>query len=183
VTRNARFLATAAAVIAVVASGCRGGATAKDPPSTGPGTATAPSAVARGGRTAAKVAPTAVLPDGAAVALELATTQEEITRGLMFRPSLAADRGMLFVFGQERVPSFWMKDTLIPLDIVFLDGAGRVVDMAVNAQPCQAEPCPQYMPKRPAAAVLEMAAGSVTRHGLVVGDQLVFSHVPQYPLG
>ena len=103
--------------------------------------------------------PQAILPDGFVVDLELALTSEEISRGLMFRPTLPENRGMLFLFDQPRFPSFWMKNTLIPLDLVFLDGAGAVVDVIAEVQPCAADPCPNYPPSSPAQAVLEIGAG------------------------
>ncbi len=128
-----------------------------------------------------KALPRAILPDGVVIKLELAISQEEISQGLMFRPTLAADRGMLFLFEEERLPSFWMKNTLVPLDIVFLDARGLVVDITRDAQPCKAEPCPQYLPKAPASAVLELAAGSAHAHGLVEGTQIKFRRVPGFP--
>jgi uncharacterized membrane protein (UPF0127 family) len=126
--------------------------------------------------------PTATLTDGQVVTLELALTPEEIGQGLMFRPHLPEDRGMLFVFQVERVPSFWMKDTLIPLDLIFLDRNGVVVEIIANAQPCAVEPCPQYIPTKPAKAVLEINAGGAERHGLTAGDQLTFDRVEGYPV-
>jgi uncharacterized membrane protein (UPF0127 family) len=126
--------------------------------------------------------PRAVLPDGFAVTLELAQSPEEISQGLMFRASLAEDRGMLFLFEEPRMPSFWMKNTLIPLDIVFLDGDGTVVDVAHDARPCPAEPCPHYVSARPALATLELAAGSARAHGIVAGARIRFERVPGYPL-
>jgi len=125
--------------------------------------------------------PKAVLPDGWKLTLELAVTQEETAQGLMFRPRLAPDRGMLFIFEQERIPSFWMKNTLIPLDIVFLDPAGRVVDISADARPCQGEPCPQYRPRTPALAVLEINSGAAASHGVVPGAVIRFRRVPGYP--
>ncbi len=83
--------------------------------------------------------PTATLENGFVVNLDLAITQEEVANGLMFRPSLPTDRGMLFIFDVERQPSFWMKNTLIPLDLFFLDSLGKVVDIVADAQPCAAE--------------------------------------------
>jgi uncharacterized membrane protein (UPF0127 family) len=126
-------------------------------------------------------APQAILPDGSAITLELALTPEEIQTGLMFRPTLAAGRGMLFLFDQERVPSFWMKNTLIPLDLVFLDSSGRVVDVIAGAVPCRADPCPQYVPEAPARAVLEIAAGRAAATGITKQSVLVFKRVPGYP--
>lgn len=125
--------------------------------------------------------PRATLPNGSVIALELAITQEEIGQGLMFRPSLPDDRGMLFLFEVERVPSFWMKNTMIPLDLLFLDGDGEVTEIMENAQPCAAEPCPQYIPSSAAWAVLEVAAGFAARHELSAGDSIAFEDVPGYP--
>jgi uncharacterized membrane protein (UPF0127 family) len=126
--------------------------------------------------------PMATLPNGTRLTLELAVTPQEIAQGLMYRPLLPDDRGMLFLFEFERKPSFWMKNTIIPLDLVFLSGDGRVVDIIENAQPCPSEPCPQLISENPARAVLEIAAGGAARHGLEVGDLLEFERVEGYPL-
>jgi len=126
--------------------------------------------------------PQAVLPDGFAVDLELALTPEEISNGLMFRPSLRENRGMLFLFDQPRLPAFWMKNMLIPLDLVFLDGAGAVVDVITDVQPCAADPCPNYPPSNPSQAVLEIRAGSAAAHGLEIGAVIQFERVPGYPV-
>lgn len=128
-------------------------------------------------------APRATLPDGSTVRLELAISPEEIANGLMFRPSLAADRGMLFLFDEARLPSFWMKNTLIPLDLVFLDPAGMVVDVIPEVPPCAADPCPTYSPEVPALAVLELGAGRAKAHGIEPGATLLFERVPNYPRG
>lgn len=125
--------------------------------------------------------PEAVLPDGARLTLELALTQEEISQGLMFRNSLPNDRGMLFLFREERVPSFWMKNTLIPLDMVFLSADGVIVDVIHNALPCQADPCPQYVPRAEALAVLEVSAGVAKSQKLEAGVNLKFERVPGFP--
>jgi uncharacterized membrane protein (UPF0127 family) len=125
--------------------------------------------------------PRATLPDGTGLTLELALTPEEIAQGMMFRPSLPDDRGMLFLFEIERRRNFWMKNTIIPLDLVFLDSSGRIVDIIADAQPCAAEPCPQYISDHPARAVLEIAAGNAARHGLAAGDLLVFERVEGFP--
>lgn len=125
--------------------------------------------------------PRATLPDGFTVRLELALSPEEIANGLMFRPSLAADRGMLFLFDEARLPSFWMKNTLIALDLVFLDPVGTVVDVIPEVPPCAADPCPTYSPEAPALAVLELGAGSAKAHGIEPGATLLFERVPGYP--
>jgi len=126
--------------------------------------------------------PQAVLPDGFAMDLELALTPEEISSGLMFRPSLPENRGMLFLFEHPRLSSFWMKNTLIPLDLVFLDETGAVVDVIANVQPCAADPCPNFPPSTPAMAVLEINAGGATAHDIEVGSSIQFERVPGYPV-
>ena len=127
------------------------------------------------------ILPQATFDDGFVVDLELAITPEEVANGLMFRPSLPANRGMLFVFDVERQPSFWMKNTLIPLDLVFLDSTGTVVDVTAGVQPCAVDPCPTYTSQAPARAVLELAAGSANAHGLEAGSVIVFDRVKGYP--
>lgn len=126
--------------------------------------------------------PQAVFPDGFAVDLDLALTPEEISSGLMFRPSLPENRGMLFLFDQPRLPSFWMKNTLIPLDLVFLDETGAVVDVIADVQPCAADPCPNYPPSSPAQAVLEIGARVAAAHNVEVGSTITFDKVPGYPI-
>ncbi len=126
--------------------------------------------------------PRAILPDGAAVDLELATTPEETTTGLMFRPSLPTDRGMLLLWSEERYATIWMMNVLIPLDIVFLDDAGEVIEIVAGARPCAAEPCPRFTPDEPSRAVLELAAGSAAAHGVTIGAKVAFERVSGYPV-
>ena len=126
--------------------------------------------------------PQATLADGFVIDLELALTPQEISTGLMFRPSLPDNRGMVFLFEAPRVPGFWMKNTLIPLDLVFLDESGTVVDVIADVPPCAADPCPNYPPSSPASAVLEINAGAAATHGVEVGTTLRFERVPGYPV-
>ncbi len=121
--------------------------------------------------------PHAVLPDGTVITLELAVTPEEHQQGLMFRTGLPADRGMLFLFEEETIPSFWMKDTWIPLDIVFLGADGTVHDVVENVPPCTAEPCPRYSPTVPGTAVLELSAGTAAAHGITRGTRIAIEGV------
>ena len=126
--------------------------------------------------------PTVVLPDGFVVELELAITPLEVANGLMYRPSLPETRGMLFVFEDDRIPSFWMKNTLISLDMVFLDSSGAVVDIVADVPPCATDPCPTYSPDSPARAVLELAAGGAATHGIEAGTTLTFDGLAAYPV-
>ena len=125
--------------------------------------------------------PLCVVPDGTRLVLELALTDKEKATGLMYRDTLAADHGMLFVFDRDDILSFWMKNTLIPLDIIWFDAGGRIVDVTANAQPCRADPCPKFSNARPARAVLLVNAGYATAHGLKPGAAATFQGVPRFP--
>ena len=106
--------------------------------------------------------------------VEVARTQEERARGLQSRRSLGNDEGMLFIFPESRRQSFWMKDTFIPLDIVWMDRDKRVVLVIPNILPCATEHCPVYTPEKDALYVLEVNAGVTVELGLRVGDQARF---------
>jgi len=113
-------------------------------------------------------------PNGKSVAAELAVTDEERARGLMFREKLLPDQSMLFVFEEEDQHSFWMKNTLIPLDMLWLDSDRRVIFIAANVPPCREDPCPSYGPSAPARYVLELKAGEAASNGIKAGDRLQF---------
>jgi hypothetical protein len=105
---------------------------------------------------------------------EIALTAAERSRGLMQRTSLAKDRGMLFVFPEEGFHRFWMKNTLIELDIIFIGADRRVVSIAHRAQPCRKDPCARYSPEGNAAYVLEIAGGLAASHGFAARDPVEF---------
>ena len=111
-----------------------------------------------------------IFPDGTSVAAELAESDESREAGLMFRPALGEREGMLFTFDTPRRYAFWMRNVLIPLDILWLDRRGRVVWLVESAQPCEADPCPTYVPAEKAVFVLEVPGGFARRHGVGVGD-------------
>jgi len=100
-------------------------------------------------------------------AVELALTAKEQAQGLMFRRSLAPDGGMLFDFGETREASFWMRNTLIPLDMLFIDADGHIADIHERAVPLSEEPIESSVPVR---AVLEVNGGTVARLGIKPGD-------------
>ncbi len=127
--------------------------------------------------------PVCVAPDGARISLELAITAKEKETGLMYRDKLEPDRGMLFVFDKDDILAFWMKNTLIPVDIVWFDATGRVADVSAGAQPCRADPCPKFTNKSPARAVLLVNAGYAAAHGLKPGAAATFQGVPRFPIG
>jgi uncharacterized protein len=103
------------------------------------------------------------------VRVEIADDEEEMARGLMGRTALAEDAGMLFVYPQERELSFWMKDTLIPLSIAFIDVEGRIVDIqemkALDDRP------PHYTSAEPVRYALEANKGFFSERGVEVGDR------------
>lgn len=108
-----------------------------------------------------------------AVDAELATTPETRTRGLMERPSLPVDQGMLFLFDIAQPLSFWMFNTLIPLDIIFADAERRITSIYASVPPCRPPSrCPTYSSHGAAQFVLEVNAGTADRVGIGVGDEL-----------
>jgi uncharacterized protein len=112
---------------------------------------------------------TLLLPGGRSVTLEVASTPTQRGLGLMFRPSLADDHGMLFLFSEPGPYGIWMKNMLIPLDILWLDDHRRIVHVETNAPPCSHEPCLIYQPGAPALYVIELAVGTATQTGLQPG--------------
>lgn len=104
--------------------------------------------------------------------LELARTAEQRNQGLMFRKELAPDKGMLFMFETEGRHCFWMKNTYISLDIIWLNQNKEVVDIKKDAQPCKSDPCAKFCPDKNGSYILEVNAGTCQRLGLRVGDVL-----------
>jgi uncharacterized membrane protein (UPF0127 family) len=105
--------------------------------------------------------------------VELAQTPQQQEQGLMFRRSLPADAGMLFDFGSTQPATFWMKNTLIPLDMLFIAADGRVADIHERAVPLSEA---TILSKVPVRAVLELNGGTVSRLGIHLGD------VVHYPI-
>ncbi len=108
--------------------------------------------------------------------VELALTPEEQARGLMFREEMAQLAGMLFVYPSERSVSFWMRNTLIPLDMVFIDAKGQVVRVHENAVPLDETAIPAGAPT---LAVLEINGGLARRLGIDAGDEVRSPALPQ----
>ncbi len=115
-------------------------------------------------------------PQGVTILTELADTTEKRAKGLMFRDALAKDRGMLFTFPEPQHWTFWMKNTQIPLDIIWMDGNKTVVHVERNVPGCSRtdESCPQYQPSQAAMYVLELAAGMADSLSLQRGAKLQF---------
>jgi uncharacterized membrane protein (UPF0127 family) len=127
--------------------------------------------------TPAPAGPRVTLPSGSTYALEVVRTPEEQAQGLMFRESLAEKTGMLFAFGNRAVHRFWMKNTMIPLDMIWMDADGKVIFVSADTPPCKTDPCPSYGPDAPAASVLEIAGGKAAKERISVGSVLRFQDV------
>ena len=115
------------------------------------------------------------LPSGRVLQVEVMVKDEDRQMGLMFRPSLPLDHGLLFVFDQVDFHGFWMKNCRFPIDMVWLDEDHRVVHVAEAVPPCKADPCPVYQPLRKAAYVVELNAGQARREKASLGSRLEFA--------
>lgn len=104
--------------------------------------------------------------------VEIAATDEARARGLMFRDALAEDHGMLFIFEQPEPLAFWMKNTRIPLDILYFDASRKLVSVVEGVPPCTTPTCPSYPSAGPARFTLELNAGAARRLGVAAGDEL-----------
>ncbi|NYZ60245.1 DUF192 domain-containing protein [Candidatus Micrarchaeota archaeon] len=104
--------------------------------------------------------------------VEIADDWNEMERGLMYRESLPEDEGMLFIFPSSGNYPFWMKNTLIPLNAIYMDENGTIVDI-LQMEPCIADPCPNYPPDADALYVLEVNKGFSERHGIREGDRMM----------
>jgi uncharacterized membrane protein (UPF0127 family) len=114
------------------------------------------------------------LPSGKVLQVEVMVSDEDRAMGLMFRPSLPPDRGMLFLFETPDFHGIWMKNCKFPIDILWLDETRHVVHVAERVPPCRAEPCPVYKPLRRASWVVELNAGQARREGAAVGAAVSF---------
>ena len=114
------------------------------------------------------------LPSGKVLQAEVMVSDEDRAMGLMFRPSLPLDRGMVFIFETADFHAIWMKNCKFPIDIVWLDEQRRVVHVAEAVPPCKAEPCPVYNPMRRASYVVELNAGQARREKAVLGARIRF---------
>lgn len=103
--------------------------------------------------------------------VEIADTSETRELGLMFREKLDEDAGMLFIFENEGSYPFWMKNTLIPLDIIWIDSSGKIVDIR-EAIPCESEPCQVYYHSDSAKYVLEINKGLSAELGIEIGNMV-----------
>jgi uncharacterized membrane protein (UPF0127 family) len=105
------------------------------------------------------------------VNVEVADDNEERVMGLMYREELPANLGMLFIFQEPKVLTFWMKNTLIPLDMLFISGNLEIIKIDRDVPPCAADLCPNYGGVY-GKYVLEVNAGFTQAHGIMEGDKI-----------
>lgn len=111
-------------------------------------------------------------PSGRVFYVDLAVTLQEQMKGYMGRRRVGPDEGMLFIYKDEGIHKFWMKNCLTALDIIWLDRQGRVIAIEHSAPPCGPGECPSLGPDRPSFTVLEVAPGVAREEGLETGSQL-----------
>jgi uncharacterized membrane protein (UPF0127 family) len=117
------------------------------------------------------------LPSGKVLQTEVMVKDEDRAMGLMFRPSLPLDRGMLFLFERPDFHGIWMRNCKFPIDILWLDEGHKVVHLAEKVPPCtarQASDCEVYQPLARASYVLELNAGQARRERALVGSKIEF---------
>lgn len=113
-----------------------------------------------------------MLNDGSKIQIEIADTEARRRLGLMHRTYLAANSGMLFIHPSPSILGVWMKNTLIPLDILFLSDDGTIVSMLEDLPPCRQDPCPISRSSTKARYMLEVNAGVIAQHRLETGQRL-----------
>jgi uncharacterized membrane protein (UPF0127 family) len=112
------------------------------------------------------------------IELEVAKTPQQQALGLMYRQSLPANRGMLFLFDNPQMVRFWMKNVSIDLDLIFLS-QGEIQAIASNVPPCQETPCPTYGPDVLIDQVIELRGGIAQELGIEVGDRIIVEFLTQ----
>ncbi|MGI8743384.1 MAG: DUF192 domain-containing protein [Bryobacteraceae bacterium] len=116
------------------------------------------------------------LPGGQVLRVETMLDAKDMLRAMMFRKTLAPDRGMLFVHLRPGNYGYWMYQTYIPLDMIWMDSSRRIVEIVPNAPPCKTEAskCPHYGGSYPSQYVLELGGGMAQKYNLHVGDVVSF---------
>ena len=108
--------------------------------------------------------------------VEVVDQKQDMAKGLMYREKLEENNGMLFIFPQEQNLSFWMKNTYIPLDMIFISKDFKIVDVK-SAVPCHADPCLLYRPQKQAQYVVEVNRGFAEMHGIGANDTVDLSPI------
>ncbi|MFA5386168.1 MAG: DUF192 domain-containing protein [Candidatus Paceibacterota bacterium] len=121
-----------------------------------------------------KITPVSFPQHNLNIQAETAKNPYQLAKGLMFRKSLDENKGMLFTFPNEAYRSFWMKNTKIPLDLIFISKDKKIVDIKENFLPCSQTLCPSYKSILPAKYVLEVNAGFVQKNKVLIGEEMSF---------
>ncbi|MET0588748.1 MAG: DUF192 domain-containing protein [Novosphingobium sp.] len=161
-----KFAAQMFAAIALALASC-------SPHADGGATAFARETPARHAESGLPVAPLTVHRGNARLAfkVEVASTSAEQAKGLMFRTALGPDEGMIFPMNPPRPAAFWMRNTVIPLDIIFIGVDGRILNIAANAEPYSERPLPSAGEVK---GVLELRGGRAAELGIVPGDKVTW---------
>jgi uncharacterized membrane protein (UPF0127 family) len=117
------------------------------------------------------------LPNGKTITSEVEIDPADMARGMMYRDSLAPDRGMLFIHDKAGKYPYWMFHCKIPLDIIWMDQNKRITEISANTPPCPSETasqCPNYGGHEDSMYVLELAGGMASKYGLARGQQIQF---------
>lgn len=104
--------------------------------------------------------------------IEIAQKPQELTRGLQYRTELDKDSGMLFIFKGSNFHSFWMKNVLIPLDMIWINDKFEIVHIENSVPPCKKDPCKTYSPNKPTTYVLEVDSGYCLKKKIKLGDKV-----------
>jgi len=109
--------------------------------------------------------------------VELADDDNLRALGLMYRKKMSDEDGMLFIFPDAQLRAFWMKNTLLPLDILYFDANKKIVSISENTPPCKntSSRCPNYPSKKPTKYVLEINAGLSKKYGFKPGDEMIIN--------
>jgi uncharacterized membrane protein (UPF0127 family) len=113
-----------------------------------------------------------IVVGGNTITVEVANSRHKKQRGLMFRKELPENEGMLFLFGLEGYYTFWMKNTLIPLDVIWINSDLEIIHIEKNLPSCIQDPCDSYTPGGPARYVIEVNGGWVDRNNVTLGNKV-----------
>lgn len=171
-----RWLNVVPMLLSILLIGCSVGNTAKSTTSISSSQTTAPTGQIL------PISAQAVLSNGTIIQLEVARTPEQQAKGLMYRPPLPDNQGMLFHFPSPQPVRFWMKNVPVPLDMVFLQN-GVVQYIEASAPPCPREPCPTYGPNVPIDMVIELRSGRAAELNLRDGDVIKIESLEQVNQG
>ena len=166
------WLSLCSVLLSILLMGCSPATTAKSPPVI----SESPAQILVNAGQNLPISAIATFPKDVKIELEVAETPEQQMMGLMYRPTLADNRGMLFIFPSSQPVRFWMKNVPVALDMVFIR-KGVVEYIQQSAPPCSKEPCPTYGPSVPINQVIELRSGRAAELNLKRGDYIKIDFV------